>query len=106
MLHGIIELHIKVRSFSTAKGYVQRHRHLKKGTKGKVLRTELKKMTIFTRKTMNYRTERKLIFTLPQLIVGELMWIGNFLEIHSLALISRVDWTSKKMLKFFFLFIL
>ena len=47
--------------FQTAKGYVQRHRHLKKGTKEKVLRTELKKMTTFTRKTMNYRTERKLI---------------------------------------------
>ena len=35
VLHGIIELYIKVRSFSTARDYVQRHRCLKKGTKKK-----------------------------------------------------------------------
>ena len=43
VLHGIIELYIKVRSFSTAKDYVQGHRCLKKGKKKKALRTELKR---------------------------------------------------------------
>ena len=43
VLHGIIESYIKVRSFSTARDYVQRHRCLKNGTKKKASRTELKR---------------------------------------------------------------
>ena len=65
-----------VRSFSTARDYVQRHCYLKKGIKKKALRTELKrKMTIFTRKTMSHRKREKanyVTFTLPQLILGTL----------------------------------
>ena len=50
VLHGIIELYIKVRSFQK---HVQRHRCLKEGTNKKASRTELiSKNTIFTRKTM------------------------------------------------------
>ena len=67
-------------------------------------------MTLFTRKTINYSERGKacyLIFTLPQLIVGELgrtRWIGNSSKTHSLGLVSRVDQTLKKMLSFWFLF--
>ena len=70
VLHGIIELYIKVRSFLTARLYVQRHCCLKKiqrkrpNFKGKIM--------IFTKKAMNYRERRRanyVIFTLPQLIV-------------------------------------
>ena len=65
-----------VRSFSTVRDCVQRHRCLKKGIRKKALRTELKgKMTIFTRKTMSHRKKEKanyVMFTLPQLILGKL----------------------------------
>ena len=67
-------------------------------------------MTLFTRKTINYSERGKacyLIFTLPQLIVGELgrtKWIGNSSKTHSLGLVNRVDQTLKKMLQFWFLF--
>ena len=67
-------------------------------------------MTLFTRKTINYSERGKacyLIFTLPQLIVGELgrtRWIGNSSKTHSLGLVNRVDQTLKKMLQFWFLF--
>ena len=65
-----------VRSFSTVRDCVQRHRCLKKGIKKKALRTERKgKMTIFTRKTMSHRKREKannVIFTLPQLLLGKL----------------------------------
>ena len=50
---------------------------------------------------MNYIETGKLdfvIFTLSQLIVGELRWIGNSYKPHSLALVNRVGWTSKEML--------
>ena len=63
-------------------------------------------MTLFTRKTINYSERGKacyLIFTLPQLIVGELgrtRWIGNSSKTHSLGLVNRVDQTLKKMLQF------
>ena len=41
VLHGIIELYIKVRRFLTARDYVQRHCCLKKNTKKKTLIAEL-----------------------------------------------------------------
>ena len=37
VFHGIIELYIKVRSFSTARDYVQRH-YFSKGTKKKCMK--------------------------------------------------------------------
>ena len=37
------------------------------------------------------------MFTLPQLIEGELKWIGNSSKTHSLGIVYRGDWTSKKM---------
>ena len=74
-LHGIIELYVKIRSFLTAEDYVQRQCCLKKGTKKKASKTELKKkMTIFTRKTMNYRERGKadyIEFSLSHLIARE-----------------------------------
>ena len=91
-----------MRSFSTAEDYGQRQCCLKKGTKKKASKTELKeKMTIFTRKTMNYRERGKadfIEFILPHLIVGEFSWISNSSKTHSLELANRGDWTFKKML--------
>ena len=58
-------------------------------------------MTIFTKITMNFRKRGKaiyVIFTLPQLIIVELRWIGNSSKAHSLGLENRVDWTFKKIL--------
>ena len=43
VLHGIIEVFIKVRSFSTATDYVQRQPCLKKDSKKKTLRTEVER---------------------------------------------------------------
>ena len=50
---------------------------------------------------MNFRKRGKaiyVIFTLPQLIIVELRWIGNSSKAHSLGLENRVDWTFKKIL--------
>ena len=43
VLHGINELYMKVRSFSPARYYAQKHRCLKEGTRKNELRTELKR---------------------------------------------------------------
>ena len=57
-------------------------------------------MTIFSRETMNYRDAGEtnyVIFTLPRLIVGSLGGLAILLILHSLVIIYRGDWTSKKM---------
>lgn len=43
VLHGIVSLYIRVRSFSFAKDIVQRHKMKAKQTKGKGLRKEIKR---------------------------------------------------------------
>ena len=62
VFHGIIELYIKVKSFSTARDYVQRHYFRKVQKKKKKMHEGLDlkgKMAIFTRNTINFRETGK-----------------------------------------------